>query len=84
MQSEIKVNVDGAFNPRTGAAAVGVIARDHEGNPHIMAWRMLFHCRDAEEAEALACLEGIKLAERWPMSIKVTVETDCASIVEKS
>jgi hypothetical protein len=33
----IKINVDGALNPSTGAAAIGVIARDHEGNPHIMA-----------------------------------------------
>jgi hypothetical protein len=62
----IKINVYGAYNTRNGRAAVGVIARDHEGHPHIMAWRMLFHFRDAEEAETLAMLEGLKFAGRWP------------------
>jgi hypothetical protein len=60
----IKINVDGAFNPSTGGAAVGVIARDHEGSPHVMAWRLLFHCRNAEEAEALAVVEGLCFAGR--------------------
>jgi hypothetical protein len=32
----IKINVDGAYNPRTGEASIGAIARDHEGQPHIM------------------------------------------------
>jgi hypothetical protein len=57
----IKLNVDGAFNSVTGEAAVGLIARDHGGNPHVMSWRLISNCRDAEEAEALACLEGVKL-----------------------
>jgi hypothetical protein len=34
----IKLNVDGAFNPVTGDAAVELIARDDGGNPHVMAW----------------------------------------------
>jgi hypothetical protein len=52
----IKVNVDGAFNTTTGMTAVGVVARDNEDNPKLMAWCMLSRCRDAEETEALACL----------------------------
>jgi hypothetical protein len=60
----IKINVDGAFNPSTGAVAIGVIARNHEGNPHVMVWRLLFHCRDAEEVEALAAWEGLCFAGR--------------------
>jgi hypothetical protein len=46
-QAAIKINVDGAFNQATGEAALGVIVRDHEGQPHVMVWRLLHHCRDA-------------------------------------
>jgi hypothetical protein len=58
----IKVNVDGAFNPTAGMATVDVVACYNEGNPKLLAWRMLSRCRDAEETEALACLEGILFA----------------------
>lgn len=60
----VKVNVDGAFHPTTGKAGLGVIIRDHTGQPLLTAWRAIFHCRDAEEAEAQACLDGIRLASR--------------------
>jgi hypothetical protein len=58
-----KVNVDATFNLTTGEAAERIVAQDHEGQPHIMAWRLVGRCRDAEEAEALALLDGIRLAE---------------------
>jgi hypothetical protein len=38
---------------------------DNDGNPQVMAWRLISNCRDAEEAEALACLEGVKLLHHW-------------------
>jgi len=47
-------------------AAVGVVIRDHEGLVKLTAWRLLSHCWDAEEAEAVACREGIALSARWP------------------
>uniref|UniRef100_K3Z040 RNase H type-1 domain-containing protein n=1 Tax=Setaria italica TaxID=4555 RepID=K3Z040_SETIT len=47
----LQINVDGAFIKETGGAAVGCLLR---------------HCRDAEEVEAQACLEGIRMAGRWP------------------
>jgi len=77
----LKINVDGAFLPASGAAAVGIIIRDHDGHVKLAAWRVLRHCRDAEEAEAVACCEGITLAARWP-DIPMTLETDCAWIVD--
>ena len=49
----------GAFNPTSGEAAVGVIVRYHFCNPYLMAWKVLFHCRNAEEAEVQACIEGV-------------------------
>jgi hypothetical protein len=37
----------------------------------------------AEEAEALALLEGFRLAEQWPESTPVVFESDCANLVQK-
>jgi ribonuclease HI len=79
----IKVNIDGAFNPTTGMVVVGVVARDNEGNPKLMAWCMLSKCQDAEETEALVCLEGILFAEHWPPNVQVELESDCSMVVEK-
>lgn len=50
----LKINVDGAFIAELGATALGVVIRDKEGQPLLMACRRVFHCRDAEEAEDLA------------------------------
>ncbi|GJM86684.1 hypothetical protein PR202_ga02568 [Eleusine coracana subsp. coracana] len=47
-----------------------------------MTWRVLFNCRDAEEAEALACLDGVRLAGRWS-DRGVVLETDCVTIANK-
>jgi hypothetical protein len=79
-RNAIKINVDRAFLPRSGQAAVGVIARDHEGNPLVMAWRLLFHCRDAK---ALALLEGLCFAGRWPCDTPLEFESDCSNLVAK-
>jgi ribonuclease HI len=62
---------------------VGVIARDHAGDPKIMAWRLLVQWKNVEEAEALACLEGLRFAERWSENIKVILDTDNAIVEEK-
>jgi hypothetical protein len=69
----MKINIDGAYFAISRKAMLGVIIRDHEGNPVLTAWRLLFNCRDAEEAETLACLDGTRLANRWP---------DCAGVLE--
>nr|CAB3461651.1 unnamed protein product [Digitaria exilis] len=48
-----------------GAAGAGVVARDSSGKIIFTAWRSLRRCSDAAEAEALACVEGIRLAVEW-------------------
>jgi hypothetical protein len=48
-----------------------------------MAWRMIKNCRDAEEIEAIACLEGLHLAQHWPNNVLVELELDCANVVTK-
>ena len=63
----LKINVDGVFIPSSGAAAVGVVIREHAGQAKLASWRVLSYCRDAEEAEAAACREGTTLAARWLM-----------------
>jgi ribonuclease HI len=78
----IKINIDGAFNKETGRAAVGIIAGDERGRPLFALWRLLNQCRDVEEAEATACLEGIKLGQHWP-DRQIILESDCAQIVTK-
>jgi ribonuclease HI len=78
----MKINVDGAFLPDSGVAAIGVIIRDHGGGIKLSAWRLLRHCRDAVEAEVVACREGIILAARWP-EVPMILETDCAVVVGK-
>ncbi|KAG8090926.1 hypothetical protein GUJ93_ZPchr0011g27432 [Zizania palustris] len=56
---------------------------DHRGNPLIMVWRLLHHCRDVEEAEAVGCLEAIRLADNWPSEVPLLIDTDCANVVAK-
>jgi len=45
----------------------------------LSAWRLLHHCRDAEEEEAAACHEGVAMAARWP-DIPMVLETKCAVV----
>jgi hypothetical protein len=66
LQVTFKIHVDAAFNPLSGDAAVGVVTRDCEEILKLTAWRTISHCRDAEEAEARACLEGANMALRRP------------------
>jgi ribonuclease HI len=78
----LKINVDGAFIPSSGAAAVGVVIRDHAGQAKLASWRVLLYCRDVEEVEAAACSEGITLAARW-LETHMVLETDCDVVAAK-
>ena len=65
-----------------GEAMVGAVIRDWEGSLKLTAWRVIFHCRDAEEAEAKACLEGVHLVLRWPDTLMI-LEADYQSVLTK-
>jgi len=54
----VKVNVDGAFNQETGRAGIGIVIQNSAGVAIICAWKAIFEGMNAEEVEALACLEG--------------------------
>jgi ribonuclease HI len=74
-----KINFDGSFVEHTGEAGVGIIARNHQGEVIFTAWRCVPQCTSAIEAEANACLEGVRFATQWIQG-PVVFETDCARV----
>jgi len=77
----VKLNVDASFVAATGCAGTGVVARDSTGKIKLTAWRALFNCSSAVEAEAHACVEGIRLASQWCHG-PIILESDCARVVQ--
>jgi hypothetical protein len=55
-----KVNVDGGWDSWSKKAGWGLIIRDNRGVVLTTAWQYLPGCVSAEQAEAVACLEGLK------------------------
>lgn len=76
----VKVNVDGSFIDQTGDAGVGVVIRDHKGEVLLTAWRVLFRCASANDAEGLACAEGLRLVFQWHPGPTI-LESDSARMV---
>lgn len=76
-----KINVDGSFMQADGRAGFGVVARDSTGKTIFTAWKVLFRCADAAEAEARACVEGSRFASQWAPG-PVIIESDCSRIVQ--
>lgn len=58
-----------------------MIIRNHEGQVVLTAWRVLFRCASADEADAMACAEGLRLASQWCPG-PVIVEMDNARMVK--
>jgi hypothetical protein len=75
----LTINVDAAFNHLSGEAAVGVVIIYWTGSLKLACY---IPCRDAEEAEATACLEGVHLALRWTNNSMI-LEFDCQTVVTK-
>lgn len=75
----VKINADDAFDESTGEGGLGVVIRNHQGEVLLTAWKDLQALRDAEEAETLACMEGLMLAADWCPQMAV-LETDNCTI----
>ncbi|KAF8719583.1 hypothetical protein HU200_024322 [Digitaria exilis] len=75
----VKLNVDVAFQD-SGEASLGGIIRDHNGDTILSMWCTLHHCASAEEVEALACREGVRLAAEWVRRPTI-LESDCSNVV---
>jgi ribonuclease HI len=74
-----KVNTDASFVHANGTAHWGAIVRDDHDNTISSSWNSIPRCASAEEAEAIAVLEGLPLASA--LDIPCYLETDCKSII---
>ncbi|CAN6252434.1 unnamed protein product [Urochloa humidicola] len=59
---------------------LGCIVRDQRGEVILSSWKVLRNCASAEEAEAVACLEGIQLVLEYVKKPTI-LESDCAAVV---
>ncbi|GJN23854.1 hypothetical protein PR202_gb11542 [Eleusine coracana subsp. coracana] len=76
----IKINVDGGYTEQNGRGSIGVIARRQDGSVCFTVWRVVLRCVSALEAEALACVEGLRMATEWAHG-RIIIESDCARVV---
>ena len=58
----VALTVDGSFQVPDNSAAAGMVLRDHQGQIIFAAYRVLFHYKDALEAELHALMQGMALA----------------------
>jgi ribonuclease HI len=77
----IKVNVDAGWNMSYTAGGAAMVVRDSTGSVLFSEWKTLPPCASVEEAEILACLEGIRYLAAHPQCPGV-LETDCARIID--
>lgn len=47
----------------------------------LTSWRLLRRCTSAMEAEAEACLEGVRLTAEWVQQ-QTVVESDCSQLID--
>jgi hypothetical protein len=77
----LKANVDAGWDAHSKDVGLGVIVRDWQGKPVLSEWKFIPNCGSAEEAEILACLEGLKHLinlRQWP----ALIESDCLRAVQ--
>jgi ribonuclease HI len=80
-QGWAKINVDADWDANSGVAGLGAVARDHTGRVLLSVWKHVAVCASAEEAEVLAMLEGLRLAELH-IDKPAIVESDCLRVVQ--
>jgi ribonuclease HI len=76
----LKINVDAAVSKNTGRGAVAAIARDHEGMFMGASAPVFPGNTDAETLEALACREGLALAQDI-YARRIRLASDCAGVI---
>jgi ribonuclease HI len=77
-----KLNFDASFLEAVGTGAWGAVLRDEDGATLISAWGRIPYCPNAETAEAIAGLEGIR-AIIPHYAGPVHLENDCASLISE-
>jgi ribonuclease HI len=76
MTGRVKLNIDAGFYRNSGHASSDIVVRDHTGFVLLTAWRIIRRCGSLEEAEAEACLQGIRLVEER-IKQPTVIESDC-------
>ncbi|KAK8501219.1 hypothetical protein V6N12_000338 [Hibiscus sabdariffa] len=81
-EGQIKVNVDGAWLDAERWAAIGIVARDHNGLMLDGCSKLIVGSQSPETTEAQAFAEGIILVveHRWD---NVVIERDAVSVVNR-
>jgi hypothetical protein len=79
-EGTIKVNVDAAFVPQTGEAAIGAVARDHSDAFVAALNQSTSLCQSVEEADAKAMLAGLQLGIDLNLEVSV-LESDCTTAI---
>jgi hypothetical protein len=77
-----KLNVDASFSIEENKGTWGAVLRDHEGKVLVTAWGLINHCLNAEMAEGIAVLEGVKAIIALA-STHVVVECDNANVIKE-
>ena len=80
-QGWTKVNFDASYLQDNSSGSCGAIARTHDGAVVFSAWGIINHCQSAAMAEAVACLESLKIAVNLTDG-NLLLETDCSSLLK--
>jgi ribonuclease HI len=75
-----KLNVDGSWEEKELRGGTGMILRDEEGNTIVTACKHFKTCASPLEAEALAVVEGLKLATTRT-DRPIILESDCLELI---
>jgi ribonuclease HI len=75
------VNVDAGWDEGAKSAGLGVVIRDCHGQVIQSSWLHIPSCSSPEEAEALACLEGLKIIQLHHCE-RAVLESDCLRVVQ--
>ncbi|KAE8795856.1 protein transport protein sec24 [Hordeum vulgare] len=76
----VALSIDGSYRASDGSACSGMIPRTRTGEVVFAAYRKLFHCNDALEAELQALLEGIKLTTEHSEA-PIMIQSDCVAAI---
>ncbi|MBA0655204.1 hypothetical protein Goklo_007711, partial [Gossypium klotzschianum] len=78
----VKVNFDAAFDGNSRQSAVGIVARDSDGNTLLSCTEIHHHVASAFAAEAIACRTATQIGRDMQWS-NIIIEGDALSIIKK-
>lgn len=76
----MKVNTDASFV--NGKAGIGVVIRNHKGEPEAMFIQCIPHCSSVESTEAIAVYKALEFAKAVDIS-HLELESDALTMIQK-